>query len=157
MSQVTYFVALPFRYVDGEMVAGEPQECRDAFKARSVAAVLASNADNCGAVAFSRTGDPALWEFDDAVIIVRLGEVDDALMGPAASIGAALGASCPSSTPQAYGRSAIGVELLATKAATISAVIPVIDSQASLKPKQQFFEAHREDRRAARADSLSIK
>jgi hypothetical protein len=23
MSQVTYYVALPFRYVDGEMVAGE--------------------------------------------------------------------------------------------------------------------------------------
>jgi hypothetical protein len=45
MSQVTYYVALPFRYVDGEMVAGEPQECRDAFKARSVAAVLASNAE----------------------------------------------------------------------------------------------------------------
>ena len=49
-------------------------------KARSVAAVLASNADNRGAVAFSRTGDPVLGEFDDAVIIVRLGEVDDALM-----------------------------------------------------------------------------
>jgi hypothetical protein len=80
MSQVTYYVALPFRYVDGEMVAGEPQECRDAFKARSVAAVLASNTDNCGAVAFSRTGDPALGEFDDAVIIARLGEIDDALM-----------------------------------------------------------------------------
>ena len=47
MSRVTYFVVLPFRYVEGEMVAGEPQECRDAFKARSVAAVLASNADNC--------------------------------------------------------------------------------------------------------------
>jgi hypothetical protein len=80
MSQVTYYVALPFRYGDGEMVAGEPQECRDALKARSVAAVLASNTDNCGAVAFARTGDPALGEFDDAVIIARLGEVDDALM-----------------------------------------------------------------------------
>ena len=48
MSQVSYSVALPFRYVDGEIVAGEPQGCCDAFKARSVAAVLASNADNCG-------------------------------------------------------------------------------------------------------------
>jgi hypothetical protein len=59
--------------------AGEPQECRDAFKARSVAAILASDPNNCGAVAFSRTGDAALGEFDDAVIIARLGEVDDTL------------------------------------------------------------------------------
>ena len=38
MAQVTYYVALPFRQIDGEITAGEPQECRDAFKARSVAA-----------------------------------------------------------------------------------------------------------------------
>ena len=80
MAQVTYYVALPFRQVDGEITAGEPQECRDAFKARSVVAILASDPNNCGAVAFSRTGDPVLGEFDDAVIIARLGEVDDALM-----------------------------------------------------------------------------
>jgi hypothetical protein len=41
MPQVTYYVALPFRYLDGEIIAGEPQECRDGFKARSVAAILA--------------------------------------------------------------------------------------------------------------------
>lgn len=80
MSQVTHYVALPFRYVDGAMVAGDSQECRDALKARSVAAVLAANTDHRGAVAFSRTGDPALGEFDDAVIIPPLGEVDHALM-----------------------------------------------------------------------------
>ena len=79
MAQVTYYVALPFRHIDGELTAGEPQECRDAFKARSVAAILASDPNNCGAVAFSRTGDVALGEFGDAVIIARLGEVDDTL------------------------------------------------------------------------------
>jgi hypothetical protein len=79
MAQVTYYVALPFRQIDGEITAGEPQECRDAFKARSVAALLASDPNNCGAVAFSRTGDAALGEFDDAVIIARLGEFDDTL------------------------------------------------------------------------------
>jgi hypothetical protein len=72
MAQVTYYVALPFRQIDGEITAGESQECRDAFKARSVAAILASDPNNCGALAFSRTGDPALGEFDDAVIITRL-------------------------------------------------------------------------------------
>jgi hypothetical protein len=79
MAQVTYYVALPFRHIDGEITAGEPQECLDAFKARSVAAILASDPNNRGAVAFSRSGDPALGEFDDAVIIARLGEVDDTL------------------------------------------------------------------------------
>ena len=78
MAQVTYYVALPFRHIDGEITAGEPQECCDAFKARSIAAILASDPNNCGAVAFSRTGDAAL-EFDDAVIIARLGEVDNTL------------------------------------------------------------------------------
>jgi hypothetical protein len=68
MAQVTYYVALPFRHIDGEITAGEPQECRDAFKARSVAAILASDPNNRGAVAFSRTGDPVLGEFEDAVI-----------------------------------------------------------------------------------------
>ena len=71
--------SLPFRNIDGEIAAGEPQEYRDAFKARSVAAILASDPNNCGAVAFSRTGDAALGEFDDAIIIARLGEVDDTL------------------------------------------------------------------------------
>ncbi len=79
MAQVTYYVALPFRQIDGEITAGEPQECRDAFKARSVSAILASDPNNCGAVAFSRTGDPVLGEFEDAVIIARLGEFDDTL------------------------------------------------------------------------------
>jgi hypothetical protein len=40
---------------------------------------MASDPNNCGAIAFSRTGDPAIGEFNDAVIITRLGEVDDAL------------------------------------------------------------------------------
>ena len=81
MTNVTYFVALPFRYSDdGQIAAGEPQECRDAHKAYTVAAILASDPNNCGAIAFSRTGDPALGDFEDAVIIKRLGEIDDCLM-----------------------------------------------------------------------------
>ncbi len=51
MAQVTYYVALPFRQIDGEITAGEPQECRDAFKARSAAAILASDPNNRGAMA----------------------------------------------------------------------------------------------------------
>jgi hypothetical protein len=37
---------------------------------------MAMNA--AGAVAYSRTGDPALGEFDNAVVIHRTGEVNEA-------------------------------------------------------------------------------
>lgn len=82
MPQVTYFVAMPFRVSDGgEIVAGEPHECRDSGLAKSVAAVLAADPKNCGAVAFSRTGDPALGDFEDALIITQVGAIDAALIG----------------------------------------------------------------------------
>ena len=82
MPLVTYYVALPFRYLeDGQIAAGEPLECRDMSKARSTAASMARDSNYCGAIAFSRTGDPAIGEFEDAVIITRLGEVDDARRG----------------------------------------------------------------------------
>ena len=81
MADLTYYVALPFRFSeDGQVVAGDPQECRDSGKAVHVATILAADPVNCGAVAFSRTGDPAIGEFEDAVIIKRFGEVDDSLM-----------------------------------------------------------------------------
>ena len=35
---------------------------------------------HCGAIAFSRTGDPALGDFDDAVILKTVGEVDSGLL-----------------------------------------------------------------------------
>jgi hypothetical protein len=31
---------------------------------------------NAGALAFSRTGDPAMGEFHDAVVLTQFGEVD---------------------------------------------------------------------------------
>jgi hypothetical protein len=34
----------------------------------------------CGAIAFSRTGDPALGDFEDAVILKTIGEVDIGLL-----------------------------------------------------------------------------
>ena len=80
MGNVIYYVALPFRHSDdGDVVAGEPQECPDSGKAVRVATILAADPANCGALAFSRTGDPAIGEFEDAVVIRRFGEVDSAL------------------------------------------------------------------------------
>jgi hypothetical protein len=82
MASVTYFVALPFtRNEDGDLVPGEAQECQTSSSAVRRAQSLATTA--AGAVAFSRTGDPAIGEFEPADVIKRFGEVpaDEALMG----------------------------------------------------------------------------
>ncbi len=74
MAHVTYFVAMPFdRNEDGELVAGEAQERQSAGAAESAARRMAETA-TC-AVAFSRTGDPASGEFEDAVVLRQFGEV----------------------------------------------------------------------------------
>ncbi len=80
MSAVTYFVALPFtRNEDGEMVPGEAQERQSAGAAVREARRMTLAAP--GAVAFSRTGDPAVGDFEDAVVIERFGEVPDDFLG----------------------------------------------------------------------------
>ncbi|MEJ0093424.1 MAG: hypothetical protein WDN46_08295 [Methylocella sp.] len=82
MANVTYFVALPFvRTDDGELVAGEAQERQTTGAAVREAQRMALTA--AGAVAFSRTGDPASGEFQDAVVIKRFGDTPDveALLG----------------------------------------------------------------------------
>lgn len=74
MGSVTYFVALPFgRDDDGNLCAGEAVEAQSALVAKSRAARLALVHD--GAVAFSRTGDPDLGDFEPAVVLVQYGEV----------------------------------------------------------------------------------
>jgi hypothetical protein len=82
MASVTYYVALPFaRNEDGDLVPGEAQECQTSTAAiRRAQSLLATAA---GALAFSRTGDPAIGEFEPAEVIRRFGEVpsDDLLMG----------------------------------------------------------------------------
>ena len=74
MAHVTYFVAMPFdRNEEGEFSAGEAQERQSAGAAESTARRMAETAS--GAVAFSRTGDPATGEFEDAVVLRDFGEV----------------------------------------------------------------------------------
>lgn len=73
MANVTYYVVLPFvRDDDGELIAEEAVEAQSAFSAQRCAQALI--AKKAGAIAFSRTGDPALGEFEDAVILGRYGE-----------------------------------------------------------------------------------
>jgi len=72
---VTYYVVVPFdRDESGSLVAGEGQEAPSAFAAERKARAFALQ--HAGAVAFSRTGDPATGEFQDAVVLAQFGEVD---------------------------------------------------------------------------------
>jgi hypothetical protein len=82
MGTMTYYVALAFMKSDdgGEIVACDPKEARTAEQAIRVAGSLAKMEGRCGAIAFSRTGDPALGDFDHAVVLKTVGEVDAALL-----------------------------------------------------------------------------
>jgi hypothetical protein len=75
MSNVTYYVAIGFELIDGELVAMDPAECQSSTQAISRARSLA--ASKAGAVAFSRTGDPNIGEFADAVVLFSAGDVPD--------------------------------------------------------------------------------
>ena len=57
-----------------------PREARSSEQAIRMAASLAVEGGHCGAIAFSRTGDPALGDFEDAVILKTVGEVDIGLL-----------------------------------------------------------------------------
>jgi hypothetical protein len=71
---VTYNVVIAFdRDAEGYLKPGEAREVMSPIVAERRARALALEP---GAVAFSRTGDPATGEFQDAVILARFGEVD---------------------------------------------------------------------------------
>ena len=59
MAEVTYFVALPFVAADDGIAAGEPTECFNPAAVVMRAEALSRKPGHVGAVAFSRTGDPA--------------------------------------------------------------------------------------------------
>jgi hypothetical protein len=78
MANVTYYVALAFEKTEeGDLVALDPTEAQSSTQAVSRARALAIT--KAGAVAFSRTGDPDIGEFADAVLLFKSGEVPDAL------------------------------------------------------------------------------
>ena len=75
---LTYFAVLPFsRTQDGDFLAEAAIEVRSAVEARAMAARM--EGPERGAVAFSKTGDPQLGEWQDAVILGRYGDVPDDL------------------------------------------------------------------------------
>jgi hypothetical protein len=65
MSEVTYYVALPFVPSDDGIAPGEATECFSTNAAVMRAEALSRKPGHVGAVAFSRSGDPATGEFGD--------------------------------------------------------------------------------------------
>ena len=53
---------------------------RSSSQAIRMAESLATTEGHCGAIAFSRTGDPAVGEFEDAVVLTAVGDVDSGLL-----------------------------------------------------------------------------
>jgi hypothetical protein len=84
---VTYHVVIAFdRDAEGDLKPGEAREVLSPIVAERRARALPL--EHAGALAFSRTGDPATGEFQDAVVLARFGEVDlDSLGERAASHG----------------------------------------------------------------------
>lgn len=77
MSSTTYYVAQPFELTKGgHLVAGQPMQAQTESAAIRRAESLAKKG---GAIAFSRTGDIATGDFDDAVILRKFGQVPDDL------------------------------------------------------------------------------
>jgi hypothetical protein len=77
---VTYYVALPFVASDDGFAAGEPTECFNPMAVVMRAEALSRKEGHpVGAVAFSRTGDPATGDFSDAKVIEKFGDVPDDL------------------------------------------------------------------------------
>jgi hypothetical protein len=72
-----YYVALPFTATEGGLAPGQAVECPSGAAAIRRARALASDNANAGAVAFSRSGDPNLGDFEDAVILKTFGQVPD--------------------------------------------------------------------------------
>jgi hypothetical protein len=76
---VTYYVALPFVLADDGLATGEAVECLSANAAVMRAEALSRKPGCAGAVAFSRSGDPATGEFGDATLIRKFGDVPEDL------------------------------------------------------------------------------
>ena len=75
MAEVTYYVALPFGDSEEGPVALDAIECTSDNAAITRAESLSRKEGHIGAVAFSRTGDPGVGEFSDAVVLRSFGDV----------------------------------------------------------------------------------
>jgi hypothetical protein len=76
---VTYYVALPFIRTEEGIAAGQGQECPSEMSAIRRADSMSRDAANAGALAFKRTGDPNIGNFNDATILKTFGDIPENL------------------------------------------------------------------------------
>jgi hypothetical protein len=79
MARITYFVALPFDFVDGGIAAGEPIKCSNPAAAIQSAEGLWKIFGHAGAVALSRTSDFEIGKSGHAHVLRKFGRVPDDL------------------------------------------------------------------------------
>lgn len=73
---VTYFVVLRFQLgKNGVLIADEPKEAQS--KDQCLAVARRSSEGSAGVIAFSRTGDPSVGDWEDAVVLWRHGIVPE--------------------------------------------------------------------------------
>jgi hypothetical protein len=75
MAEITQFMVVPFDYVDGGVVAGEPVRCSSPAAAIERAQGLWKTFGHAGAIAFSRTTDFEIGKFDAKHVLRRFGQV----------------------------------------------------------------------------------
>jgi hypothetical protein len=71
--------ALPFIAADDGIAVGEAIDCVNPNAAVMRAEALSRKAGHVGAIAFSRSGNPASGDFRDAKVIRKFGDVSDDL------------------------------------------------------------------------------
>ena len=75
----TYYVALPFIETEEGIAPADAKECHSIGAAIRHAESLSRTPPNVGAIAFSRSGDPNVGQFEDAKIIRAFGVVPERL------------------------------------------------------------------------------
>jgi len=72
---IIYYVALPFVRTEEGVAPGQAQEMANERSAIRRAETMSRDPANAGALAFKRSGDPNMGNFDDATILKAFGEV----------------------------------------------------------------------------------
>jgi hypothetical protein len=75
MAEITYFMVVPFDYVDNGLVAGKPIRCPSPAAAIQRAQGLWKTFGHAGAIALSRTSDFEAGKFNTKQVLRRFGQV----------------------------------------------------------------------------------
>jgi hypothetical protein len=77
MAEITYFAAMAFDFIDGDLVAGVPIDCPSPAVAIQTAQGQWKVFGHAGAIAFSRTSDFEKGKFNHKHVLRRFGQVPD--------------------------------------------------------------------------------